>query len=787
MNAPIAAFVRASDGRLFIKAWHSQLRAPNGVTGTQQLTVDGVPQAAGQIGVEAFEWTFPTVEDVRISTSISGSNSAATTGSVGPMQPAGTHGTASCTWQFAQGSTASPPPGTPQNTPPPVPPASNPGSPAGTSGPPTSNPGSPTTPPGPSTTNPGSSTGQPTAPPDTVRPTAVLDVPAQLAFGQGLTLSGARSSDVGGQIRTYVWQIDPGAPSSSEIKTPQSSLTWNPTAGPWPVGPHTVQLIVIDSSGNVSNPATATVTVVDQVSPLQNATVTPVLMTPTLALPAGTTPASLQSGVIQPRQGLASSSTPVKVADCQLPAPKLSSSIRVTPGNVYLTWEPVPDATGYTVSRRDLGVLTPTPIQVTQFTHNAPLDFRTTYEYTVSAQFAKRCGSSSQLSIPAPRPGTPVIDAVTTSGGDQATKTGTVRISWQFPGTDATSFLVLGPGLPQNGREVQVLNRQNQDGYQIDIDGVAPGQHTWLVTPAWDTPTGRMIDVGTGAQATATVGFYRLLITAIHCFHETYDNILELDGAHDEIYVAAAYTLNGSITFVKSEVHGDVSPPPVITILGGLIGLPPPPPRTNRIPAGSARGPQLGGIQTGDIVPNVANPALPSGPPSSTTFPFLVWEGWLGGKTAMTVNPTIWEFDGDPSNYVEWMRIMGEPVQATSSVPGPHLPAAASLLRLDQTQREQDVTTSGILKSRSRVASNSNSNPNPLVFYDRSIGGVSSGPRLIVTADGMYASQPPVAESHNGMPAAAAPQLTNLTIAHFKDSDDLGGEYFMYLFFQPIQ
>ena len=99
-NAPIAFFVRASDGKLVIKSGHSQLRAKGGVSGAQQVTVNGVPQTPGSISLEAFEWSFPGAEASATSKTISGSQTVPTQGSVGPMQPGGSQGTAACTWNF---------------------------------------------------------------------------------------------------------------------------------------------------------------------------------------------------------------------------------------------------------------------------------------------------------------------------------------------------------------------------------------------------------------------------------------------------------------------------------------------------------------------------------------------------------------------------------------------------------------------------------------------------------------------------------------------------------------
>lgn len=42
---------------------------------------------------------------------------------------------------------------------------------------------------------------------DTARPTAVLDAPEKVGFGESFKLSGERSVDIGGQIATYRWML----------------------------------------------------------------------------------------------------------------------------------------------------------------------------------------------------------------------------------------------------------------------------------------------------------------------------------------------------------------------------------------------------------------------------------------------------------------------------------------------------------------------------------------------------------------------------------------------------
>jgi len=107
LSAPLAVFVRASDGKMFIQARHAQTRAAGSVNGYQQLTIDGKPQKPGIIAAEAFEWAFPVVEVSRPKPGdplvANGSSTPMVNGKVGYMQPAGTQATASCTWQFGQG------------------------------------------------------------------------------------------------------------------------------------------------------------------------------------------------------------------------------------------------------------------------------------------------------------------------------------------------------------------------------------------------------------------------------------------------------------------------------------------------------------------------------------------------------------------------------------------------------------------------------------------------------------------------------------------------------------
>lgn len=103
-GAPIALFIRASDGMLVLKSWHSQLRALAAMTGTQTVSINGIVQSQSAVSFPAYEWAVPGGQVSSTTASITGSNTTPTNGSAGPMQPGGSQGTAACSWQFAAGS-----------------------------------------------------------------------------------------------------------------------------------------------------------------------------------------------------------------------------------------------------------------------------------------------------------------------------------------------------------------------------------------------------------------------------------------------------------------------------------------------------------------------------------------------------------------------------------------------------------------------------------------------------------------------------------------------------------
>ncbi len=107
---------------------------------------------------------------------------------------------------------------------------------------------------------------------DTSAPTAVLDAPNSVTVGTPLTLSAARSVDVGGQIVQYVWTHLEGGGSNMPLNQPfvtdASSITVpQPAGAALAVGRHRFRLVVKDSSGNESQPAERQLFVVDNIAP----------------------------------------------------------------------------------------------------------------------------------------------------------------------------------------------------------------------------------------------------------------------------------------------------------------------------------------------------------------------------------------------------------------------------------------------------------------------------------------------------------------------------------------
>jgi hypothetical protein len=99
---------------------------------------------------------------------------------------------------------------------------------------------------------------------DNVAPTAVITAPSVVASGNGFTLDGSLSSDLGGSISRYTWSKLSGAANGGPLDAgPVQLATPTLPQDPYPAGPLIFQLVVEDDSGNVSLPAQVSVTILD--------------------------------------------------------------------------------------------------------------------------------------------------------------------------------------------------------------------------------------------------------------------------------------------------------------------------------------------------------------------------------------------------------------------------------------------------------------------------------------------------------------------------------------------
>jgi hypothetical protein len=108
---------------------------------------------------------------------------------------------------------------------------------------------------------------------DTGAPTAVLEVAERGAANAPIRLSGARSSDVGGQIREYRWTVA----DRPTVATREATFD----APGLPSGSYAASLVVVDDSGNESAPAATRFVVSDPTRPIA-------LVAAPATVPAGT-------------------------------------------------------------------------------------------------------------------------------------------------------------------------------------------------------------------------------------------------------------------------------------------------------------------------------------------------------------------------------------------------------------------------------------------------------------------------------------------------------------------
>ncbi len=139
---------------------------------------------------------------------------------------------------------------------------------------------------------------------------------------------------------------------------------------------------------------------------------------------------------------------------------------------------------------------------------------------------------------------------------------------------------------------------------------------------------------------------YRATINGFWCHNETWDDALNWDGKHDEVFI----DVNTKVTDQSGAIlHSFDSES---ELMGDTWQLP------NRIQAGTAS--DRGGIISGDKFPPTGTPWLRSGSINQQRFPpYTIWEGDLrAGQDMVLLTPTIWEWDpgaGFWDGWLEWI------------------------------------------------------------------------------------------------------------------------------------
>jgi hypothetical protein len=313
-----------------------------------------------------------------------------------------------------------------------------------------------------------------------------------------------------------------------------------------------------------------------------------------------------------------------------------------------------------------------------------------TTTYRIVANYTDGRQGSTDFPYPNPPAMLSPTQLTATQVGD-----GKVLLSWLRP-RDGAGYIVqthgyklYGSGLPASGQVVT--------GYPDSVlMPAANGGQVYVKIGAHDTV--RNVPIGaasfrvaswylTGAS-TANVpsaalsvgrwtGHYRVTFNGFVVNHETKDDILSRDGKYDEVYAAAH-------VFTFSRARGNAFFPLLVSsqlltssVYGDNNGFP------ARIRAGSASA--SGGLMAGDRLP--VSPALPSTAPTSSTFPFLVWDASItANDDVVIIAPAIWEWDGNMTTLNAWSE--NQRTIATSNGTG------SALLAVDVIQ--QALRTSSV-------------------------------------------------------------------------------------------
>ena len=318
------------------------------------------------------------------------------------------------------------------------------------------------------------------------------------------------------------------------------------------------------------------------------------------------------------------------------PAP-VGIAVIGTPASATVSWQAAPNAVRYTVGR----YLKDNPsccahsadnITATTWTDNTGgLQWSGVYVYTVTAIYADGSAGAAQFEWTRPEPANPTALTATQKAE------GVVELAWPAV-AGASYYLLWGPGLADATRAM---------GTSHTVANVSAGTHQYMIGAYFEpgpvsTPAA-MFTKGS-VKVTSMTGTYRVTINGFSVNHATAEDPGNWDGVSDEVYATAFVQIfdrgNKSLVMQPSVVqtveHGDVSK------------------WRGRVRAGAMTA--AGGIGPGDRVPDNTNPAAgPTGQPTTTSFPLLVFHGPLTqGKEVVVIRPVLWESDGNRNAYDMW-------------------------------------------------------------------------------------------------------------------------------------
>lgn len=339
------------------------------------------------------------------------------------------------------------------------------------------------------------------------------------------------------------------------------------------------------------------------------------------------------------------------------------------PNMVQLEWDAVPGAVRYELSSTVAGSTTWTPLVVpptagTPFWVGSPADPTKAYTYRVIAYQSD--GKMGETKADYKTPTMEPTNFTATPIGP-----GQVRLEWDNIQTqydpsfrlsattgEPATYLLSGPGTGTGFNLVGPATSSSERN-RFTLNDVPAGSQTWTLTVNWD-PGGVLTPSTSWTKASATVApvvadpgpRYRLVAIGFKAIQQSKDIDDAHDGHGDEIYFSAVVnrtrltgdslpvTRGANLTMPMTRSHGDEA-----------VSVP-----YGRIKAGSASA--TGGIRTGDVVPFAFDPAAPTAPLQTITFPLLLWQGTLQDSDAVVIHPMLWEDDVNPIVQATWMRIV---------------------------------------------------------------------------------------------------------------------------------